>query len=262
MASIQIPAWNQYPWLRHGFSTRLGGVSTVYASADGDPAGDLNLGMTAADDHAAVTANRQLFLQELACSGLVTLRQIHSAKVVVATRVGSAGEGDGLMTDEPGLTLGIQTADCTPILLADVSRRVVAGFHAGWRGTAARIVELGVEQMRWVYGSQPEDLIAAVGPAIGVCCYSVGEELYAQFATNFPYAPDLFRRQPTGLYLDLAEANRRQLLAAGLSPDRISVVAQCTACAREGGRRLFFSHRAEHGHTGRMMSVIAIAAES
>jgi hypothetical protein len=179
--------------------------------------------------------------------------------------------------------LGIQTADCIPVLVADRKRRVVAAFHAGWRGTVKRIVESGVGRMRLRYGSRPEDLMAAIGPGIGPCCYSVGEETRSEFESQFAYADELFRevydsdpvrtRYPMlfltqrapghseigpSLHLDLVEANRRQLLAAGLRQTSIQIVGGCTSCQRE----LFFSHRGSEGRAGRMMSVIGIRPEA
>jgi len=153
------------------------------------------------------------------------------------------------MTNEPGLLLGVQTADCIPVLVADRKRKVVAAFHAGWRGTVKRIVEAGVGRMRLEFGSRPEDLIAAIGPGIGACCYAVGEEVLSSFESQFSYGRELFcevfdsdpvrtrypmlfltQRAPghspigPGLHLNLIEANRRQLLAAGLKPRAIRVV--------------------------------------
>ncbi len=97
------------------------------------------------------------------------------------------------MTDEPGLLLAIQTADCIPVLVADRKRRAVAAFHAGWRGTVKRIVEIGIGRMRLAFGSRPEDLVAAIGPGIGACCYAVGEEVLSEFESQFAYARALFR---------------------------------------------------------------------
>jgi polyphenol oxidase len=264
----------------------------------------LNLGFTASDGRESVIANRHLFLRAV-CSGsreieLVTLRQIHSSLIRsvqsdnVATLVSGVSEakrgridpaapmvlkGDGWMTDVPGVLLGIQTADCLPVLVVDRRNRAVAAFHAGWRGTLGRIVENGVGRMRLEFGSEPEDLVAAIGPGIGQCCYAVGEEVQQEFGSQFAYAAELFRevgdsdairrkypmlfltaRAPghsgvgPQIHLDLAEANRRQLLAAGLPPNAIHLTGACTACQTER----FFSHRAEHGFTGRMMSVIGI----
>src|SRR5258708_6695819 len=159
--------------------------------------------------------------------------------------------GDGAMTNVPGVMLGVQVADCVPVLVADVRRRAVAAFHAGWRGTLARIVERGIGRMRLRYGSRPEDLVAVVGPSIGACCYSVGEEVRFEFESQFAYAPELFsevydsdpvrdkypllfltarapRHSNIGpqIHLDLWETNRRQLLDAGLKAKRITVIGE------------------------------------
>ncbi len=167
-----------------------------------------------------------------------------------------------MLTALPEVLLAVQTADCVPVLIADTKNRVVAAFHAGWRGTVARIVEHGVGTMRTEYGSHPNDLIAAIGPSIGPCCYAVGEQLLQEFGDAFAYAPELFRSSARELKLDLWEANRRQLVGAGLAPERITTVEQCTACTYEAdGRRRFFSHRAEAGFTGRMMSLVGVASQ-
>jgi polyphenol oxidase len=289
---VRVPNWAartkpELAWLIHGFSTRLGGGTKVYRSGGSD----LNLGFTDSDDRHVVSANRGLFVgaatEGKEILGLVTLRQIHSSLIrkVSARDIGPVGmpavlKGDGLMTGEPGVLLGIQTADCVPVLVADRKNRAVAAFHAGWRGTVARIVENGVGRMRLEFGSRPEHLIASIGPAIGACCYAVGEEVREQFESQFIYAPELFHevydsdpvktkypmlfltaRAPghseigPAIHLDLAEANRRQLLAAGLRKSAIFLTGQCTGCHTDR----FFSHRTERGFTGRMMSVIGVA---
>jgi len=251
MEVVRVGEWAQYGWLRHGFSTRMGGLSTVYGPDE------LNLGYTKDDDPMTVRANRERFLRAVAGEGaveLVTVRQVHGT-FVREVRAGDAGatvEADGLMTAAAGVMLGIQVADCVPVLVADTRRRVVAGFHAGWRGTAAGIVALGIEKLKHEFGCAAEDLVGAIGPSIGGCCYTVGEEVREAFG----YAEALFR----GDNLDLWEANRRQLLAAGLSADRVTAVGECSACARVDGRRKYFSHRAEKGFTGRAMGMIGVAA--
>lgn len=271
---VHATPWAAYGWLRHGFSTRQGGASTIYGG------NSLNLGWTKEDDPAFVAENRRRFyaaaygdVQEKAQFQPVTLRQVHSATVVpirqedgifegkLQTVEGKAVlEGDGSITDLPGVLLGVQTADCVPVLIADVSKRVVGAFHAGWRGTVARIVEQGCATMRQQYGSRPEDLVAAVGPSIGACCYAVGEEVRSEFGAQFGYADSLFKAADSGqMHLDLWEANRRQLLDAGVAPERITVIGECTACTLSNGERKYFSHRAERGFTGRMMSVIGVA---
>ena len=276
---IRVHGWEQYGWLRHGFSTRPGGVSSVYGG------NTLNLGWTKEDEPSAVAENRRRFVAAVAdeASGdeaptLVGVRQVHSAKVhaiqredkafegKLATADGKAVlEGDGLMTDVPGIMLGVGTADCVPVLIVDIHKRVVAAFHAGWRGTVARIVEQGVNRMRLEYGSRPEDLVAAIGPSIASCCYSVGDEVRTKFESSFSYADKLFHdvnhpeASGTKIHLDLWEANRRQLLDAGLNEAQITVVGECTACSREvGGAMRYFSHRAEHGVAGRMLNVVGI----
>ncbi len=310
---LTVPVWEQggrgrIPWLWHGFSTRKGGLSRCYCGEDAkgqlNP-GELNLGFTAEDEAETVAANRRLLAEAITGkpeTPLVTVRQFHSNVVVVTSQASDARPGapktsvctparqstskgskaDGVMTGEPGLLLGIQTADCIPVLLADRRRRVVAAFHAGWRGTVRRIVESGIGRLRLEFGSRPEDLTAAIGPGIGACCYSVGEEVLSEFESQFAYARELFREvdstdvvrkrypmlfltqrapghSPMGpfLHLDLVEANRRQLLDAGLKARAIHIVGGCTNC----DRGLFFSHRASRGRTGRMLSVIGIRAE-
>jgi hypothetical protein len=282
---LQAPAWGkQGSWLWHGFSTRKGGLSRAYCTEGAE--GDLNLGFTAADDRETVKRNRQLLVEAVsgdARTPLITLRQIHSS-VLVHSVAGDADrqspwKADGLMTEEPGLVLAVQTADCIPVLVADRKRRVVAAFHAGWRGTVKRIVETGVGRMRLEFGCLPEDLTAAIGPGAAACCYAVGEEVRSSFESQFTYADALFSEvdstdavrtkypmlfltqrapghSPLGpdLHVDLVEANRRQLLDAGLKLRAIHATGGCTLCDRE----LFFSHRGSQGHAGRMMSVIGM----
>jgi polyphenol oxidase len=294
--AVQASGWDKYPWLRHGFSTRLDGVSEVYGPAE------LNLGWTASDDPAKVAENRRRLVTKIAGANsqarLVTLRQVHSGVVRIIEKNSGALDGkletserkavlrgDGMMTDVPGVLLGVQVADCVPVLVADVKRKAVAAFHAGWRGTLRRIVERGIGRMQLRYGSSPEDLIAIIGPSIGACCYSVGEEVRHEFESQFAYAPELFSevydsdpvkekypllfltaRAPghsnigPQIHLDLWEANRRQLLDAGLRPESVSVIGECTACTRvAGGRLKYYSHRGEAGFAGRMMGVIGVA---
>jgi polyphenol oxidase len=275
---------SQFPWLVHGFSTRLGGFSRAYGK------NALNLGFTKDDSKAAVERNRAAFLAGLGAktqpnreSGLwplVTARQVHSDIIrLVDSTHESQLVGDGLITDKPGLLLGIQTADCLPIILVDPKRRAVGVFHAGWRGTVKRIVEKGVGEMRRRFGSRARDLRAAIGPGIHGCCYEVGPEVRDQFESQFAYAEKLFREVeesnpvrekypmlfltarapghselPKKIYLDLVEANRQQLLAVGVPAKSIEASPLCTNCRTD----LLFSYRAEKGKTGRMMGAVGI----
>jgi hypothetical protein len=268
------------PWLIHGFSTRLGGFSSSYG---GDA---LNLGFTKHDSRAAVERNRIAFLKQIgAVSGsktwpLVTLRQIHSDLIHCISEAPAAPiTGDGLITQEPDILLAVQTADCLPVVLADIKRKAVGVFHAGWRGTVKRIVEKGVGEMRRYFGSLPRDIRAAIGPGVRGCCYQVGPEVRGKFESQFTYGTELFREvkesdeirerypllfltaRPPGhsdlpkrIFLDLAAANRRQLITAGIAARNIWASELCTACRPD----LLFSHRAEHGVTGRMLGVAGI----
>lgn len=261
---VQAVPMSAIPWLLHGFSTRGGGLSRVYGGPH--QAGDLNLGFTEADEGENVAANRELFLNAVTGDpgfALVTVRQIHSAIVRTLTAAGvatddSTAQADGLITAEPRILLGIQTADCIPVLVADRRRLAVGAFHAGWRGTVKRIVEEGVARMRSDLGSDPQDMVAAIGPGIGQCCYCVGKEVHREFTAQFGYAGELFRADNNGdgrkAHLDLVEANRRQLLDAGVPASAISVVGECTSCRTDR----YFSYRAERGSTGRMLSVIGV----
>jgi polyphenol oxidase len=280
-------------WLAHGFSTRHGGVSRVYGGntlnlgftkQDSHAAVERNRELFLQE--LGVASGRKSW-------PLVSLRQIHSDLIhrvdgmrVDGMRVDRIPEqllaGDGLITDTPGLVLAVQTADCLPIILVDRKRRAVGVFHAGWRGTVKRIVEKGVGEMRKHFKSDPRNLVAAIGPGVRGCCYEVGEEVRTKFEAQFAYASSLFRevkesdpvrekypllfltaRAPghselqVKLFLDLVEANRRQLLDAGLPAKNIDMAAPCTACHTE----LLFSFRAEKGVTGRMMGAAGIRPE-
>jgi polyphenol oxidase len=274
---VRATQFADVPWLIHGFSTRIGGVSQVYGGRA------LNLGFTQNDTQEAVTRNRQRFLSQLSNKNpgcLVTLRQVHSDMVHrVTSGPGQMLTGDGVITDTPGFLLAIQTADCLPVLLVDVEHRAVGAFHAGWRGTVQRIVEKGVGEMHRCFGSRPPDLKAAIGPGIHGCCYEVGEEVRERFESQFGYAGSLFRevkdsdpvrekypllflsarppghsRPMTKLFLDLVEANRRQLRDAGVLAKNIESLDFCTSCRND----LLFSYRKEKGVTGRLMGVVGI----
>lgn len=273
-------SFNRIPWLVHGFSTRLGGVSKVYGGHS------LNLGFTKDDSRASVEKNRTAFLNAIGATTvkrawpLVTLRQIHSDLIhCVTVPPKQQLVGDGLVTQTPEILIGIQTADCLPVILVDSKTRAVGVFHAGWRGTVKRIVEKGVGEMRRWFGTEPRNLTAAIGPGVHPCSYEVGPEVRDVFESQFAYADKLFRETkesddirekypllfltarapghselPTQIFVDLVEANRRQLLDAGVSPGKIHASPLCTVCRPD----LLFSYRADKGVTGRMMGVAGI----
>jgi len=276
---LQTSHLQRLPWLVHGFSTRPGGHSRVYGGEA------LNLGFTKQDSKAAVERNRATFLRRLGANGkhpgpLVTLRQVHSDVIhSLAALPDHQIVGDGLVTATPGLLLAVETADCLPVIVVDRKKRAVGVFHAGWRGTVKRIVEKGVGEMRRWFGSRPRDLEAAIGPGVHGCCYTVGEEVRDNFGSQFAYAADLFHdvkesdpvrekypllfltarapghsKLPVNIYLDLVEANRRQLVDTGIPANQIEVSPLCTSCRTD----LLFSYRAEKGITGRLMGVVGI----
>jgi YfiH family protein len=275
------------PWLVHGFSTRTGGSSKCYGGHA------LNLGFTSHDSKAAVELNRRGFVSavtqeapplldssENAKWRMANLRQIHSDLIHRVSEISKYPlAGDGMVTDVPGILLAVMTADCLPVILVDAKRRAVGVFHAGWRGTVKRIVEKGVGEMHRWFGTDPGDLKAAIGPGIRGCCYEVGPEVRSAFEAQFSYGSSLFRETkeqnevheryplffltarapghselPKKIFLDLAEANRRQLVNAGVPAKNISDIDLCTSCRKD----LFFSHRAEKGVTGRMMAAVGI----
>jgi len=296
---LRAPLLTRFPWLVHGFSTRLGGVSSLDGPAS--PRGtDLNLGESAWDTADRVAENRRRFIAALpaARSRLVLQRQIHSDLIRTldgacagpeartsprSTRTPGTSRtpaGDGLITDRPGLLLGVLTADCLPILLVDARQRMVSALHCGWRGTARHLAEKAVGQLRMLFGSRPGDLWAAIGPGIRDCCYAVGPEVVDEFSSQFTYGESLFvarsrpftpletkrsimilplrsnfgPRSKEEIYLDLVLANTHQLRDAGIPEEQIATDAPCTHC----NPKLFFSHRRDGECSGRMLSVIGI----
>jgi hypothetical protein len=281
----------EIPWLLHGFSTRQGGVTSEYGGQQ------LNLATTAEDSPECVALNRARLVRKLKAqdaSGtpwpLVTLNQVHSAAIhrVYGTRAPEwerlrkndvvKAAGDGLISNAPGVLLAVKVADCLPVIVADRKRKAVGIFHAGWRGTVQRIVEKGIGEMRRQLGCDPANLVAAIGPGIGACCYEIGEEVESEFDSQFAYSRELFedvfdswslktkypmlflnQRAPghgepaMSRHLDLVKANWCQLLDAGVPGENIQSLNLCTACHTD----LFFSYRKEHV-TGRMLAVVGI----
>ena len=270
---LQAAALAKAPWLVHGFSTRPGGISELTGQQV------LNLGFAEWDKRENVIENRRRFQSALGAEGLTlaALSQIHSDVVHLLDASPSARcRGDASITNRRGLLLAVQTADCVPILLADTRNRTVAAVHAGWRGTLKRIVTKAIGKMQMQFGTKPADLLAAIGPSIGCCCYEVGVEVAVEFNSQFANASEWFDELRTGdepnplqwlnmappghqpppksVLLDLRKANLSQLLDTGLRAQNIAVSEWCTACRRD----LFFSYRKERGSTGRLLSVIGI----
>ena len=251
--TYRFEQWAAETGLRHGIFTRLGGVSQA-------PWHSLNVGSTVGDDPAAVARNRQLMVEALGFSEdrVYTVWQVHSADTVKVDQPLAAGEtlikADGLVTDRPGVALVMRFADCTPVLFFDPVRGAIGMAHAGWRGTLAGAAVSVARAMIEQLGSRAADIQAAIGPSIGPEDYEVGPEVVAAVARAFPGQPDLLPPGPEGNpHFDLWEANRRALEAAGIG--QIEVAGMSTAKHVDE----FYSHRAEHGRTGRFGAVIGLS---
>ena len=243
----------------HGFSTRLGGVSQGMWSS-------LNLGVSRGDNPEHVRENYRRFFTAIGVDGkkLVTTNQVHGGKVRVVTAADWKDdpygrveyEADGLMTDTPGVVLMIYSADCLPILLYDPVRRVAAAVHAGWRGTAAGIAATAVERMKEVYDCRPEDILAAIGPGIGPCCFETHEDVpNAMMAAVSSAALPYIKVLESGKFsLDLKGINAQLMIRAGVSPDHIAVCGECTACMGEK----YWSHRRMGDNRGSMAAAIQL----
>jgi purine-nucleoside/S-methyl-5'-thioadenosine phosphorylase / adenosine deaminase len=270
---LELAPFQKLPWLIHGFSTRTGGISPLESEKI------LNLGFMEWDARENVFENRRLFQSAIGANDLelIPLKQIHSDVIRVFPHPAAGPcKGDASATNRPGLLLAVQTADCVPILLVDSEKRAVVAIHAGWRGTLARITQKAVGLMQFEYGSKPKDILAAIGPSIGPCCYEVAADFVTKFTAQFADAADYFdeprsgeepnplqwlnmkppghQPPPKNVHLDLRKANLSQLLAAGLFSKNIHVSDLCTACHTG----LLFSHRREGPLSGRLMSVIGL----
>ena len=244
------------PFLTHAFCTRRGGVSE-------GPYASLNAGSQVGDRKADVHRNLSLIGEAFTIPEecMILMEQVHGDRICVIDGETSSSESiagcDGMITDRRGVALAVKTADCVPILFVDRVRRVIGVAHAGWRGTALGIAGTMVSLFQERFGSRCEDLLAAVGPAIGSCCYQVDAPVRDVFAAR-PGADRVLRPCPADKgrwWLDLALANRVELEALGIPSENISTAGQCTACRTD----LFFSHRAEHGRTGRQISFLMLS---
>lgn len=242
----------------HGFSTRLGGVSTgVYESMD--------LGTTRGDEPGHVRENYRRFFAAIGADGraVAMSNQVHSDAVRTVTAADvkkdlydpEGYEVDGLVTDLPGVALVVFGADCLPVLFYDPVRRVVAAVHAGWRGTASGIVERAVEKMAF-YGCAPRDILAAIGPGISKCCFETHEDVpNAMTAALGVSATPYIEPIENGKFkVDLKGVNAMRLERAGLLPEHIAVSGDCTACLPDK----YWSHRVTNGVRGSQAAVIQL----
>lgn len=244
----------------HGISARLGGVSSA-------PWDSLDMGLHVGDSPEHVWQNREKFLSLLGLKAerLCSPEQVHGTQVHLVLEE-EAGRGahdysdavprtDALITNVPGLPLFLCFADCTPLIFYDPENRAAGVAHAGWKGTVAGIAIKTVVAMQQAFGSKPSELLTSIGPAIGPCCYEIGQDVKEEFEKKWPDQKEKFFKVRDGkTHLDLREANRQQLLTAGLVSEHIDCAENCTSC----DHKWFYSYRADGGKTGRMAAVIAL----
>lgn len=261
---LTFPLLEQTGMVRHLFSTRVGGVSKdIYSS--------MNLSYTRGDDKEAVDENFRRIAEVLGCrtSDIVCSDQTHTVNLrVVSGRDGGKGilrpkdytDIDGLMTDEPGPVLATFYADCVPLYFVDTGKRAIALAHSGWRGTVARMGRCVVEKMREVYGTDPADIVAAIGPSICRECYEVSEDVAEAFAREFRgtrQTDEILTGKGGGKYLlDLWRANEIILTEAGIPTEQIQVTDICTCHNSE----YLFSHRASHGQRGNLGAFLGLTS--
>ncbi len=243
------PNFETAPCLVHAFLGRTGGVSSGHLAS-------LNLGRREEDKVENLAENKRRVGAAFGVDegNIFTVSQVHSDRIVVIDNPDirpeeiKSQEADGIITDIKGMAIGILTADCVPVLLFDRKKRVVAAVHAGWKGTASNISAKAVEIMMERFESRSQDIAAAIGPAIGPCCYEVGEEVVSAFGHREGVAV----RHGNKWHVDLPKANLLQLQDAGVTDIDLSNI--CTSCSTD----LFFSHRKEMGKTGRQLSFISL----
>ncbi len=255
-----ITEFEQAGIVEHAFTTKLGGVSK------GDYA-ELNLGLHIPDITEDVVENRGLMAEILNSDSqeLVAAKQVHGDQIKVITAddkgrgaldyASAIAETDALITDQPDILLTSYYADCTPIFLLDPVRKVVALAHAGWKGTVKKIAQKTALKMKEVYQSEIKDILVAIGPAIGQCCYQVDQRVIESLAENFTNWEELVvKESDTHWRFNMALANQRQLEEVGVKTSNIIHSNLCTSCNED----LFFSYRRDQGQTGRMASMIKL----
>lgn len=258
---IRYDLFSDVPFLVHGFTTRLGGVSEgIYTS--------MNLSFTRGDRAEDVLANYEILAQEIGIekSKFVASDQTHTTNIRIVTK-DDLGKGiirekdytdvDGLMTNEKGVVLFTYYADCVPLFFADKKKKVIALSHSGWRGTKNKMAKVTVEKMCEVYGCERSDIICAIGPSICRSCYEVSQDVKTEFEETFlPEAiADIFMAKANGKFLlDLWKANELILKEAGILEEHIENRRICTCCNKD----ILFSHRGMEGKRGNLAAFMAI----
>lgn len=252
---LSYPLFENTGLVNHGFSTRLGGVSTGVWSS-------MNISTTRGDDPRHVARNRELIAQAIGVEvdDFTYTHQTHTTNVAVVKKEDRGNhfkETDGMLTNVPGICLVTFFADCVPLYFVDPVKRAIGLSHSGWRGTVGKIGKVTVEKMKEVYGSRPEDILAAVGPSICQDCYEVSSDVVERFKEAFDRRlwEKLFYEKRDGKYqLDLWEANRQIFLEAGIKEEHMAVTNLCTHCNPE----ILFSHRTTGDKRGNLSAFLAL----
>lgn len=252
---FEAPQLRSLPFLIHAFTTRHRGVSEGCYSS-------LNFSIREGDPEENIKKNFQLLARAFKISPkqFLTVRQVHGDNFLLVDDPAFHVPGDkpleydGIITSQPGLAIGVKTADCVPILLVDRARRVIGVVHAGWRGTSLRIAAKAVDCFKHHFSTDTRDLVAAVGPAIGHCCYQVDTQVYQAMDAESRNGCFQACEMEGRWMLDLPSLNRQHLVAAGMLPENIDMSGLCTSCRRD----LFYSHRGEQGRTGRHLNFLML----
>lgn len=254
-----IPAFEETGLVRHGFSSRLGGVSTGECTS-------LNLGFKRKDNPENVRENFNRFCKALDVlpEQMIFTDQVHKDNVwkvdkshrgMGFERESTIRETDGLITNQPGLALVTFYADCVPLFFLDRVNKVIGLSHSGWRGTVAKIGRQTLMQMEAHYGSRPSDCLVGIGPSIGSCCFEVDQPVAEEFAKAYDgRQEEIIRPAGEKFHIDLWKANAIQLMECGVPKENITTAALCTCCKND----IFFSHRGEKGKTGSMAALLML----
>ena len=247
------------PGVKLAFSTRGGGVSR-------DSLSSLNLALHVGDDSSRVIENRRRFMQalQLRVGDMVCCRQVHGSSVLQITAehrgrgalamVDVVADADAMFTDQTGLALCTFYADCIPLLFYDPITHCIGMAHAGWKGTMAQIGAATLQAMLAACGLQAETVQVFIGPGIDTCCFAIGDDLAKRVEQNFPDHKGILRQHQGQTFWDLKLSNRLQLLDWGVAEENIHISQLCTSCCPD----CFFSHRRDHGETGRMAALICL----
>jgi len=252
---LECPVLGKTGFITHAFCTRWG-------RTDRGESDILDFGASSECGKDSLLPNREIIRSafDIPERNLVTVSQVHGNNILVIDetlqrrKYDAPLEYDGIISATAGIALGIKTADCVPIFLADRKKRIIGAIHAGWKGTSLGIIAGAVSIFVEEFFSDPEDILAVIGPAIGPCCYEVDEVVFGKFEETGSQSFFTGRETEGKWMFDLPEANRLQLIAAGIPPENIFSADICTSC----NKNIFFSHRGENGCTGRQLNFIML----